>query len=69
MVDLSSGGRRLLLMLANGEGAVFDVDPQSWARRACALVSRTLTRAEWERFLPGPALRAGLRADPAGSTT
>ena len=53
MVDLSSDGRRLLLTLANGEGAVFDVDPKSWARRACALASRTLTREEWERFLPG----------------
>ena len=53
MVDLSSDGRQLLLTLANGEGAVFDVDPESWARRACALANRTLTRAEWERYLPG----------------
>jgi WD40 repeat protein len=53
MVDLSSDGRRLLLTLANGEGAVWDIDPSSWARRACALANRTLTREEWERFLPG----------------
>jgi WD40 repeat protein len=53
MVDLSSDGRQLLLTLANGEGAVFDVDPESWARRACALANRALTREEWERFLPG----------------
>ena len=53
MVDLSSDGRQLLLTLANGEGAVFDIDPESWARRACALANRTLTREEWERFLPG----------------
>jgi WD40 repeat protein len=53
MVDLSSDGRRLLLTLANGEGAVFDVDPVSWTRRACTLANRTLTREEWERFLPG----------------
>ena len=53
MVDLSSDGRQLLLTLANGEGAVFDVDPESWARRACALANRVLTREEWERFLPG----------------
>jgi WD40 repeat protein len=52
MVDLSSDGRRLLLTLANGEGAVWDVDPASWARRACALANRTLTREEWEKFLP-----------------
>ncbi len=53
MVDLSSDGRQLLLTLANGEAAVFDVDPESWARRACALANRALTREEWERFLPG----------------
>jgi len=53
MMDLSSDGRRLLITSADGKGAVWDVDPQSWARRACALAHRTLTRDEWERFLPG----------------
>ncbi len=53
MLDLSADGRQLLLTLANGEGAVFDVDPESWARRACALANRALTREEWERYLPG----------------
>ncbi len=28
----------------NGEGAVWDIDPESWARRACAVANRTLTR-------------------------
>jgi WD40 repeat protein len=53
MIDLSSDGRRLLMTLANGRGAVWDVDPRSWARRACTLANRTLTRDEWEKFLPG----------------
>jgi WD40 repeat protein/tRNA A-37 threonylcarbamoyl transferase component Bud32 len=53
MMDLSSDGRRLLTTLGNGQGAVWDVDPESWVRRACALANRTLTRVEWERFLPG----------------
>ena len=43
------------MTLANGQGAVFDIDPQLWARRACALANRTLTREEWEKFLPGRA--------------
>ena len=51
-MDLSSDGRRLLLTASNGEGAVWDIDPESWARRACALANRTLTREEWEKFLP-----------------
>jgi hypothetical protein len=53
MLDLSSDGRRLLMTLSNGEGAVWDVDPESWAERACRIANRTLTREEWEEFLPG----------------
>ncbi len=52
-MDLSSDGRRLLITSSDGTGAVWDTDPESWARRACALANRTLTRDEWERFLPG----------------
>jgi hypothetical protein len=52
-VDLSADGRRLLLTHANGSGALWDVDPASWLRRACALANRTLTREEWEKHVPG----------------
>jgi WD40 repeat protein len=52
-IGLSPDGRRLLLTHADGRGAVWDVDPKSWARRACTLANRTLTREEWEEFLPG----------------
>jgi WD40 repeat protein len=59
LMDLSSDGRRLLMTNAEGRGAVWDVDSQSWARRACALAHRTLTPEEWDRLLPGR------RYDPA----
>jgi WD40 repeat protein/tRNA A-37 threonylcarbamoyl transferase component Bud32 len=52
-VDLSPDGRSLLLTHGNGHGALWDVDPESWAQRACTLANRTLTRKEWEEFLPG----------------
>ena len=52
-IDLSSDGRRLLMTHGDGKGAVWDIDPKSWARRACRVANRTLTRAEWKRFLPG----------------
>ena len=52
-IDLSSDGRRLLVTHGDGKGAVLDVDPTVWARRACTLAGRTLTRAEWAEFLPG----------------
>jgi len=53
MLDLSPDGRHLLMTNANGQGAVWDIDPDSWARRACALANRILTRKEWDEFLPG----------------
>ena len=53
LMDLSSDGRRLLTTAGDGKGAVWDVDPQSWARRACRRANRTLTREEWAKFLPG----------------
>jgi hypothetical protein len=53
MMDLSSDGGRLLMTADNGQGVVWDVDQRSWARRACEIANRTLTREEWERFLPG----------------
>jgi WD40 repeat protein/DNA-binding SARP family transcriptional activator len=52
-VDLSPDGRWLLLTHADGHGALYDVDPESWTQRACALANRTLTPEEWEEFLPG----------------
>ena len=52
-MDLSPDGRRLLITSSDGTRAVWEIDPESWARRACELANRTLTRDEWERFLPG----------------
>jgi WD40 repeat protein len=53
MIDVSPDGRHLLQTHGSGEGAVWDIDPESWARRACALANRTLTHEEWDTFLPG----------------
>jgi WD40 repeat protein len=53
MLDLSPDGRWLLVTNGNGKGAIWDVDPESWLRRACALANRTLTKEEWQSFLPG----------------
>ena len=58
--DLSSDGRRLLMTADNGEGAVWDIDPESWARRACAIANRTLTREGVGRVPARPAVRARL---------
>jgi WD40 repeat protein/DNA-binding SARP family transcriptional activator len=52
-IDLSSDGGRLLLTHADGRGAIYDVDPESWAQRACTVANRTVTPEEWKEFLPG----------------
>jgi WD40 repeat protein len=52
-IDLSPDGHKLLMTAADGRGVLWDVDPESWARRACALANRALTPEEWEEFLPG----------------
>jgi WD40 repeat protein/class 3 adenylate cyclase len=46
------GGTQLVTLYDNGRGYRWDVRPQSWARRACDVAGRTLTRAEWQTALP-----------------
>ena len=46
------GGTHLVSLYDNGRGYLWDVRPQSWARRACEVAGRTLTRAEWQTALP-----------------
>jgi WD40 repeat protein len=46
------GGRQLAVLHDRG-GYAWDLRPASWARHACAVAGRTLTRAEWESALPG----------------
>jgi DNA-binding SARP family transcriptional activator/WD40 repeat protein len=46
------GGARLVTLYDNGRGYLWDSQPQSWARRACQVAGRTLTRAEWNDVLP-----------------
>jgi WD40 repeat protein len=53
VIDLSPDGRRLLMTHSDGEGAIWEVDPVSWEERACRLANRTLTRDEWDEFVPG----------------
>jgi hypothetical protein len=39
-------------MSSGGRGAIWDVRPQMWARRACEVAGRTLNRTEWQDALP-----------------
>jgi WD40 repeat protein/class 3 adenylate cyclase len=43
-----------MLVLSNsGHAWQWDLDPARWARQACAVANRNLTRSEWRAFLPG----------------
>jgi hypothetical protein len=44
---------------ASGDGAavLWDLDPASWADKACAVAGRNLSRPEWDRHLPGEPYR------------
>jgi len=45
-------GRRLFVVSDSGEAWVWNVDPASWASRACQIAGRSLTQAEWQVNLP-----------------
>jgi DNA-binding SARP family transcriptional activator/WD40 repeat protein len=46
-------GAFLFAITDAGRAYRWDVRPSSWARHACAVAGRTLTRSEWEDALPG----------------
>jgi WD40 repeat protein len=46
-------GARLLTISDHGRGAMWDLRPQAWVRRACAVAGRSLTRVEWREAMPG----------------
>ena len=46
-------GAYLFALTDTGRAYRWDVRPSSWARHACAVAGRTLTRSEWTDALPG----------------
>ena len=42
-----------------GFAVVWDLDPRHWSALACGIAGRSLTRGEWDGYLPG------LAYDPA----
>ena len=46
-------GAFLFAVTGNGRAYRWDVRPSSWARHACAVAGRRLTRTEWNDALPG----------------
>jgi WD40 repeat protein len=42
-----------LWVATSGQVLRFPLDPQRWVDRACEIVGRDFTQAEWDRFVPG----------------
>jgi hypothetical protein len=38
---------------SSGKYLGIPLNPERWVERACQIVSRDLTQAEWDRFVPG----------------
>jgi WD40 repeat protein len=51
-VAFLSGGRQLAAATTTRSVLVWDLDPAAWRAHACAVAGRTLTRQEWDEFLP-----------------
>jgi WD40 repeat protein len=52
-VLFSPDGAYLFAFTSSGRGYRVDFRPSAWARRACSVAGRRLTRAEWTQLLPG----------------
>jgi WD40 repeat protein len=54
-VAFAADGQKLAAItpIANGDVILWDVDPESWARRAAGIANRNLSLSEWRRYL-GP---------------
>jgi WD40 repeat protein/DNA-binding SARP family transcriptional activator len=46
------GGTHVVASYATGRAYLWDARPASWARHACAVAGRNLSRAEWDEVLP-----------------
>jgi len=50
---LTPSGDRLAVVYSTGTGFVWQMTPSSWEQHACDVAGRTLTKREWELYLPG----------------
>ena len=49
----SADGRRVVHGWNRDFAVIWDIDPDLWAAKACAIAGRSLTEQEWKHYLPG----------------
>jgi WD40 repeat protein len=50
---LTPSGDQLAVVYSTGLGFVWQMTPSRWQQHACTVAGRTLTKREWELYLPG----------------
>ena len=45
-------GSSVYVAYGSGQGFDWSIDPAVWAKDACTIAGRTLTKAEWAQYLP-----------------
>ena len=50
-VAFSPDGKRMVSSDVSGGLWLWDTDPESWAKKACSIVNRNFSLAEWQRFI------------------
>jgi hypothetical protein len=51
-LDASPDGSRVVFGTDAGYALAWDLDPEHWSELACSIAGRSLTREEWQRYLP-----------------
>ncbi|MGC9347730.1 MAG: WD40 repeat domain-containing protein [Anaerolineae bacterium] len=65
-IVFSPDGKHLYSSSTDGLLRRWDVDPDSWRGRACAIAGRNLTQAEWAQYMPNEPYRVTCEQWPAG---
>jgi WD40 repeat protein len=82
-VALSHDGKRLAWGSGDNTVRLWDVDLQSWLKRACDIANRNLTREEWRKYMgdlpyrktcpdlpaPDPPQAAAIQSSPGAAKT